>query len=349
MGSLHSVGFSKASELTGALGKLAAGDVSGITDGGFGNLLVMAANQAGNLSIADILANGLDDSETNRLMQAMVDYLGQIYNETKGSKVVAQQFANVYGLSASDLKAAANLAQSTATIATKGLDYNGMMGRLNEMANSMWQRTSMGEMMENAFGNVKYKIASNIGSNPATYAVYQIANMLDQVAGGIQIPAFSVMGNMVDLDTSVADLMRVGVVGTGLLGSIGDIFAGLANVVGGSAMLKNFGIKNELTTITRGTGSTLASTMSGNTVSSSGFIGNADGSDVQNKTMGDAQEDGDKQLAEAVDETEQDTKLSVVDEHIVQIYDLLEKATSGVLQFRVKLDSDYSWSGDIPL
>ena len=82
MGSLYSVGFNNSEGLSGALGKLAAGDISGITDGGYGNLLVMAANKA-NLSIAEILADGLDDSSTNALMQAMVEYLSGIYDETK--------------------------------------------------------------------------------------------------------------------------------------------------------------------------------------------------------------------------------------------------------------------------
>ena len=79
MGSLYSVGFSNTSGLSSALGKLAAGDISGITGGGTGNLLVMAANRA-NLSIAEILANGLDESETNQLMKAMVEYLQDIYS-----------------------------------------------------------------------------------------------------------------------------------------------------------------------------------------------------------------------------------------------------------------------------
>ena len=136
MGSLYSVGFQNTSGLSGALGKLAAGDISGVTDGGYGNLLVMAANRA-NLSIAEILANGLDDSETNKLMKAMVEYLGEIYAETKNSKVVAQQYANVFGLTASDLKAAANLYGSTETISKNNLNYNGMIGRLQSMASSM--------------------------------------------------------------------------------------------------------------------------------------------------------------------------------------------------------------------
>lgn len=136
MGSLYSAGFNNTSGLSGALGKLAAGDISAVTDGGYGNLLVMAANKA-NLSIAEILAEGLDDTETNQLMQAMVSYLGQIYDETKNSKVVAQQFANVYGLTASDLKAAANLAKSTGAISKSNLGYGNFMNQLNSMANSM--------------------------------------------------------------------------------------------------------------------------------------------------------------------------------------------------------------------
>lgn len=136
MGSLHSVGFNNTGGLSGALGKLAAGDISAVTDGGYGNLLVMAANKA-NLSIAEILADGLDDSKTNQLMQAMVEYLGQIYAETKNSKVVAQQFASVYGLTASDLKAAANLYGSTTNISKSVLNYSGMLGNLNRMADSM--------------------------------------------------------------------------------------------------------------------------------------------------------------------------------------------------------------------
>lgn len=136
MGSLYSVGFSNTSGLSSALGKLAAGDVSAITSGGYGNLMVMAANAAG-LSIADILADGLDDSSTNQLMQAMVNFLGGIYNETKGSRVVQQQMAGVYGLTASDLKAAANLSGSVGNIAKNGLSYNGMMSQLNNMYSTM--------------------------------------------------------------------------------------------------------------------------------------------------------------------------------------------------------------------
>jgi hypothetical protein len=55
----------------------------------------------------------------------------------KDNKVVAQQFSNVYGLTASDLKAAANLAGSTQNIYKNSQSYSSMLTQLNTMADSM--------------------------------------------------------------------------------------------------------------------------------------------------------------------------------------------------------------------
>jgi hypothetical protein len=148
---MYSVGMSQkgVQGIADALGKLIAGDISGITSGGTGNLVIMAANQA-NLSIADILARGLDASDTNRLMKQMVNYLSEIYENSKDSRVVQQQLANVYGLTASDLKAIKNLSTTDNTIiGNKNLNYNDMTARLYSMANTMVLRTGVGEMLTN--------------------------------------------------------------------------------------------------------------------------------------------------------------------------------------------------------
>lgn len=171
LGSLYSVGMSSSAveSIGNALGDLAAGKISGITSDGAGNLIVMAANNAG-LSVADLLKDGLDDSSTNRLMTAMVEYLKGIYNDTNGSLVLQQQYADVFGMSAADLKAVANL--STADIsntANQNLSYSGMLSQLNAMANSMYSRTSTGELMTNLTDNLKYTMAAGIANNPALY------------------------------------------------------------------------------------------------------------------------------------------------------------------------------------
>ena len=338
MGSLYSVGFNNTQGLDDALGKLAAGDINAITDGGYGNLLVMAANKA-NLSIAEILEDGLDDSETNALMTAMVEYLGGIYNETKDNKVVAQQFANVYGLTASDLKAAANLASSTENIYKNNLNYGGMMTQLNSMANTMHQRTSLGTMVNNIFENLKYTIGSGIGNDPVLYTTYMIASMLDETVGGIAIPTIGAwaMGNgtEIDLETTVADIMRTGAMAGGLLGGIGKMIGGLARGVGGDGyggmLLKSFGVNmsgGEAAKLTRGSGSALLTTTSGMDVSMAGFIGNEDSEAIKNKAITDAKDEANQQAIEALEEV-QEIGMSNIDEHIVQIYTLLDEVVSG--------------------
>ena len=154
LGSMYSVGVSDSTvtKLATAIGQLASGDISGITSGGANNLLIMAANEAG-VSLEGILKNGLDASQTNILLQAMVNYLANIYNETKGSKVLQQQFANIYNLSASDLKAVTNLAndnnQTIKTIANNNLTFSTAYTQLQNMANTMYQRMSLGSMLGN--------------------------------------------------------------------------------------------------------------------------------------------------------------------------------------------------------
>ena len=189
-------------------------------------------------------------------------------------------------------------------------------------------------------------MAEGIANNPVLYATYNIASLLDSVAGGIAIPAFSVMGNMVDLETTVADLMRVATVGGSALAGIGKLVSGLAAGSGGgfsgSGMLKAFGVENNLTTISYGSGTGFETLTSGASTSSSGYVGNADSSDVQNKTMGDAQEDGENQLSAKQDETEE-TKLSTVDEHIVQIITMLENLSDGN-SLRVVMNEKLGWT-----
>lgn len=349
MGSMYSVGMSQngVQSIANALGQIAAGDINALSGSGAGNLVVMAANNAG-LSLADMLADGMDSSNTNKLMAAMVDYLSQIYDETKNSKVVGQQYASVFGLRASDLKAISNLSTADRkNIATNGLSYDNMIQQLNNMANSMYERMSYGEIMSNALGNLKYTMASGIASNPALYATYQIASMLDSTTGGIAIPSFSVMGNSVDLETTVANLMRVGTLGGSLLSGIGAMIgAGGNGGLTGGGILKAIGVGSSPNAVQRGSAGGLIST-GGATVSESGaMLGNSNSSDVQDKVLGDAQGDADKQLIEKQDENNE-IQLKDVNEQVIAIYTLLNDVVTGTRKFNVTLGEDFAWSSGI--
>ena len=354
MGSLYSVGFSATEKVSEALGKLTAGDISGITDGGMGNLLVMAANEA-SLPIADILEKGLDADQTDRLMESMVNYLGNIYEETKGSRVLAQQYGNVFGVTAADLKAVANLGADTiSTIAKHDRDYAQMLKQLENMSNTMVLRTSTAEMFENIKTNFSYSMATTLANNPVLSGINMMANMLNDLVGGIEIPFVNVYGFGFDLNATVADLMNVAALSGAVLGGMGKVVASLAGGGGfsGSGMLRMFGVDqgNNLAELQRGNGGLNLTTLGGATQSESGAVaGNESGEDIQNKTLADASEGPEKQIAEAKEEQEdkEETRHNAVVEQIVQIYDLLDEVTKGVKKWHVHLDvgnNPTSWS-----
>ena len=307
MGSLYSVGMNRTavSGIAGALGQLAAGDLSGLT-GNYGNLMVMAANHAG-LSIADILARGLDDSSTNKLMEAMVDYLASIADSSEGNRVVQQQLAKVYGIQASDLKAAKNLSSSSRAVANNYLSYGDAYKRMSDMMGTMHQRTSLGEMMGNAWGNFQYTMAAGMANNPVLYAIYKAATLLDDVAGGIDFSVPMYMGTGTAQTFNVADIMRVGALSGSVISGIAQMIAsGSGGGFNPLGMLKAMGISNNLTTVSRGSGKTTRA-LSGTTVSESGsVVANGDTSAVLDQTMTSTTDEQKAKVAEAKEEEEND-------------------------------------------
>lgn len=340
LGSLSSVGMSDSTVqgLADVLGQVAAGKIEGITNGGQGNLVIMAANQAG-VNVSDILNNGLDQNTTNTLMNSMVDYLAKLYNDAGNSKVIQQQIASVYGLSASDLKAAVNLSSSRQAVAKDGLDYSSAMGRLYSMAGSMGSRTSLGEQLSNMWANTKYSMAAGMANNPITYSLFKMSGLLKDTTGGINFGLPMVMGNGMPITFNVADLMRTGALAGGVMSSMGAMFGGGGGLTGKS-ILKGIRLTgNGISTVTRGNGSGL-STMGGMTVSESGsMVGNSNSDDMTSKTMTDQTDSAKSETASAVDESD-DTKLSDVDNHVVTIIEILRGIADGNSILKVAIDGD---------
>ena len=321
LGSFYSVGMSDSAvtNISTTLGQLAAGQIEALTGSGTGNLMIMAANEAG-LSIADILKDGLDADSTNKLMQAMVDYLAQIAQQSD-SKVIQQQLAGVFGMQASDIKSVLNLvsdnSKTVKNIANTNVTNEGMMAELIARAATMTARVSMGEMMSNVWENVQYTMAAGIANNPATYLLYKTAGLLEQAVGGIPISFLNVYGFGVDLNTSVAQLMQAGAMAGGILGSMGSMLGALGNMVGGGAtMLATAGLFNQGKAIHRGNGAVGAANLlsrSGISTSSSGLVGNSSSEDMTGATMASGQDDIDSQGAQGKEENEDATRDDIIE------------------------------------
>jgi hypothetical protein len=343
LGSLYSVGMSQSAvqSISDALGQIAAGQVDALTNGGAGNLLVMAANDAG-LSIADMLTGGISSSQTNELLQATVNYLAELANSAEDNRVVQQQLAEVFGVKASDLRAATNLASqgSTQGIYGHNLSYNDMLAQLISMTGSMGSRTSIAEKMTNLWENGQHALAGSIANNPMTYFVYKMATLVDDATGGINIPFVSVMGSGVDINATVADLMRVGAMGAGILGSLGSIVSGLGSSFNGVSMLGKLGITSEsgLAVTPRGTGAAGSVSVGAVSTSESGYVGNASGSDIKNATLQEAADTKKQQMIEAK-ESEEANQIDVLNTTVLKIYELLDDVANGDKSLRVKVDT----------
>jgi hypothetical protein len=344
LGSLYSVGMSQnaVTSISQALGQIASGQIEGLTGGGVGNLLIMAANEAQDLSITDILTNGLNASNTNKLMQAVVNYLAEIAESSKDNKVIQQQLASVYGIKASDLKAATNLASkdSVSAIYSNYKTYENMLNKLFTMAGSLGSRTSMAEMMTNVWDNGQYTLAGSVASSPAAYIIYKAASLLDDAVGGIDLPFVNVAGFGVDLNTTVSDLMRVASLSTGIFSSIGSILSGLSNSFSGQSMLNQLGISSGsgLTATPRGGESGGNIGAAGGTVSESGYYaGNSASSDIKDSTIQESK-DSKKQLMVEAKEEEEANYINVLNTTVLKIYELLDDVANGKGHFRVKVE-----------
>jgi hypothetical protein len=199
----------------------------------------------------------------------------------------------------------------------------------------------MGEMLDTAFENFSYTMSSSLYNNPMLYATYQIASLLKSAGGGGNIPFINIKGFGLDLNTTLADLLTFGAVGGSALGGIGKLVSSLATGGGfsGSGMLKAFGVDFDsgISMLQRGEPGLLATTK-GATISESGFAGNENSEDVKKKTIDDASADGKKQIAEAKAEDE-DIKIKQLDEHVLDIYNLLLDFAVGTRQMNVKIST----------
>lgn len=340
LGALTGTGLSEATahSIAQAVGYLGSGDIGSLSNSNMQNLLVMSASKAG-LNYSDLLTNGLNAYNTNKLLYAMADYMAGM--SAGGNNVTKSQLAQTFGVSISDLTAAKQLSSSFKSIYNNMMSYSGMYGELESQMGKLVQRTAISEMISNVGANAKFSLASSIASNPALNALWQITDMIQGATNGINIPAVSVMGNMVDLNTTVENLMKLGVVGAGSLSLIGDIINGVGNTVNPAGILGrlNIGAESKTNTITRGVGLKASSAGLGTSVST--YVGNSSSGDLYESTLNSANDSANKELSQKVAEADNPTK-NIYDYMVDKLEAHMQKLDDNVLAIQQKIEDGVS-------
>lgn len=330
LGSLGSVGVSSSTlqSLAQGLSYLGTGDISALTSNeSLQRLLVTAAGSR----YSDILTGGLSPENANQILRNIVDIAQQIGGIE--SNVVRQQYASLYGFTLSDITSIMNLtSQDLVDISQNMLTYQQAMEETRAGLATLGERTPIKTMVDNVLSNVMTSMGESIGSNAATYLTWSIADMLDQYVGGINIPTIFAMGTGIDLNTTVAGLMKVGLMGYSILDNLGTAFASLTK--GGALDLDSWGASDFTT---RGTGTTsLKTTGMVRGISQTAFIGNVGASDIyegsianvkESESYTSAQEEGNNTMNIIKDD------IAEINRTVTDIYSLLQMGIRVATEF----------------
>lgn len=305
LGALVGVGMSDstATSIAQALGYLGSGNIDALNNSELQNLLVMAASKSGTLSYSDILTNGLSATDADTLMDALVKYLAEV--NTSGSNVVKSQLASTFGVSYSDLQAASTLSADASKVYGNTLSYSDMYNELAYQLTMTPLRLTTSQMLDTLWDNLEFGLGETIASSPALAAIYKVTDLIQQNTGGINIPYISAMGSGIDLNTSVENLIKLGVVGAGSLGMIGDLISGMSSTLAPASILAKLGISNNATTISRGLGLSASTGGLSTSQSSVTAVSNSSGSDIKESALASAKDEVAESNAAADPEQEQ--------------------------------------------
>lgn len=238
LGALGSVGVSDSTLGTLAEGitYLGTGNVDALSGNeALQNLLVMSANRAG-LDYSSLLTGGVSSAQVNALLQSVISYVQDIANS--GNNVVKQQYAQLFGISITDMKAFQNLSDEVIKdLYASGMTYKDTLVELNSQLAQVGKRTHISELVDNMFDNILATTGISIASNAGLYGTYKAASVLESITGGIELPFISALGTGIDLNMSLEGLIKGGILG---IGTVASLISGIGNLFSGTDALGKF-------------------------------------------------------------------------------------------------------------
>lgn len=236
LGALGSVGVNSGTLQTIAQGVnyLGTGDVESLaSNSSLQNLFVMAANRK-NLNYSDMLSNGINVQQVNTLLEGIVEYIQEIASNS--NNVVKKQFAQLFGMTMSDMVAFKNLSSSTIeSLYDSAMTYQNTLSELNQQLGQVSGRMHLSEKIENLFDNILASTGMKIANSQSLYGTWKSADLLESITGGINIPFITVLGSGMDLNMSLEGLAKGTVVGieaiSSLLGGLGALNSSGGNLL----------------------------------------------------------------------------------------------------------------------
>ena len=255
LGSYYSAGVSDntISNLASAINALGTGDIANINSN-ISKLVMMGAARS-NESYGNLLTNGLTADSISSIMSGITSYAQGI----TGNNVVRAQWANMFGLTLSDLEALKNVgfAEGAASVSSN----------INEVFKDYSTLVPKSVGLKNIFENAMFTTGTNIASNDALYATYLVTDILEKSGIGNMLnelgeivsddydlkktgAAISLAGTAINysklipyigglINTVVGDNLLGNIVNAGSLASAYNVLGGTAGASAGSSVTLN--------------------------------------------------------------------------------------------------------------
>ena len=301
LGSLYSLGISDTAvaAIAGGINAMGTGNVTELSNNSaLSTLFAMSASRGG-LAYSDILLNGLNGAETNKLLRGMIEYLAEIAS-SQTNFVTKSAYAELFGMSVTDLSTFARLTtQDIESLYNSSVSYNSLMKETSTQLNQVANRISMSKLVDTAVENILVGTAETIGSNAFTYGTWKTLGILEDYVGELKIPGFLTAGFGLSEGIDILKVLKTGMVGLGLLGSV---VGGLGSMMsGGPTNLANWNMREATE---RGKGLTVLRPGTSTNTSYSAVlgVGSASSSDAESTALTDATESAKKTKSEEGEE-----------------------------------------------
>ena len=184
LGALSSVGMSDSAvqSIATALNWLGSGNVSQLNSNPQAATLLNLSAQKAGLSYSDMLLNGTNADNINKLMKAMVIQLQDISKNTKGNQVVKSAWGDILNFSMSDIRAINNLTNGDiSSIYNTTANYSKSMSELNYQTSKLGDRTSIAQQIDNVVNNTLFGLGASVANNNGSYALWKGSRLVGDI------------------------------------------------------------------------------------------------------------------------------------------------------------------------
>ena len=136
-----------------------------------------------NIDYASVLQGGLDSSTVNALFMSLANYLQGVATNTSSNNVLESAYANLFGLSMTDMYAFSQLASRPNEFATAGNTLTETANRLQQLSSG--DITPLSEKIDNVLSNLQFAFGEDIASTDWKYGTWKAGNLAMDIGNAL--------------------------------------------------------------------------------------------------------------------------------------------------------------------